>query len=89
MKTVHLNLLCEHFNLGSPINSVVRIYRGLLHVMWCVDTNIGSYAVKQLSEDIDLTVKAVVNNYDLTEEVASCFAEQGIPAICALTKLNI
>jgi thiamine kinase-like enzyme len=86
MRTVHLNLLCEHFNLGSKINSVARIYGGLLHVMWRVDTNNGSYAVKQLSEDINLTDKAVVNNYDLTEKVALRFAEQSIPAICALIK---
>ena len=86
MKAVHLNLLCEHFSLGFPIECVGRIQGGLLHVMWRVETSKGSYAVKQLSKDIDLADTAVVKNYDLTEEVALAFAAQCIPAICSIRK---
>ena len=43
-----------------------------------------TYAIKQLSPNIDLTNEAIVKNYNLTEEIASRFSAQGIPVIYAL-----
>jgi thiamine kinase-like enzyme len=82
----HLNLLCEQFGLGSLRNSVTRIYGGLLHIMWRLDTDKGSYAIKQLSKDIDLQDDQVIKNYELSERIASSFMAQDIPGVCALSQ---
>lgn len=56
---------------------------GLLHKMWKLNTNKGSYAIKQLSKDIQLTTM-VKKSYELTEIIADQFKQFGIPAISAL-----
>ncbi len=78
-----LTELCNLFELGTPLNEPKRVYGGLLHIMWRVNTDEGSYAVKQLSKQIDLSNEAITRNYDLTEQIAARFSEQGIPAILA------
>lgn len=84
MHITHLISLCDEFKLGAPIGEPERIHGGLLHLMWCISTEKATYAIKQLSPNIDLTNEAIVNNYNLTEEIASRFSAQGIPLIYAL-----
>lgn len=84
MNHEQLNNLCNAFELGIPLNTPKRVHGGLLHMMWRVNTDEASYAVKQLSPDIDLTNKAIIKNYNFTEEIASRFAQLGIPAISAM-----
>jgi len=79
-----LRHLIQHFNLGTPKQAPVRVYGGLLHIMWRLDTDKGSYAIKQLSKDIDLTNERVVKNYELSECIASRFVALGIPAVSAI-----
>lgn len=86
MNTAHLVNLCDVFKLGIPIGEPERIHGGLLHVMWRISTEKASYAIKQLSPNIDLKNKAIVKNYNLTEEIASQFSAQEIPAIYALNR---
>lgn len=69
----HLTTLCNRFELGSPLNAPTRVYGGLLHRMWRVNTDSGVYAVKQLSAHIDLHDEAIVKNYNLTEDIVSRF----------------
>lgn len=76
--------LCKLYNLGKPISMPRRVYGGLLHIMWHVNTDKGSYAIKQLSDKIDLNNDIVVQNYELSENIACTFVAQGIPAVCAL-----
>ncbi len=52
--------------------------------MWRLDTDKGSYAIKQLSKDIDLKNEQVIKNYELSEKIASRFVVHGIPGICAI-----
>lgn len=85
MNTTHLVNLCDVFKLGIPIGEPERIHGGLLHVMWRINTEKATYAIKQLSPNIDLKNKAIVKNYNLTEEIASRFSAQEIPAIYALS----
>ena len=80
----HLAQLCKLYNLSSPIGEITRVYGGLLHIMWHVRTDEGSYAIKQLSKDINLNSDVIVQSYELSEDIASKFAIQGIPAIYAL-----
>ena len=75
--------ICESFNLGCPLSPPTRVYGGLLHLMWRLDTETGSYAIKQLSKDIYLS-EATITQYELTENIARQFAAHGIPAILSL-----
>jgi Ser/Thr protein kinase RdoA (MazF antagonist) len=86
MNNTHLIGICDLFKLGLPIGEPERIFGGLLHKIWRVSTEKSSYAIKQLSSNIDLTNKAIVQNYNLTEEIASRFSEQKIPALSALSQ---
>ena len=79
-----LTNLCNTFELGTPLNAPKKVSGGLLHKMWRINTDEASYAIKQLSQDIDLTNEAIVKNYNLTEEIAAQFASQGVPAIPAI-----
>lgn len=76
--------LCNKFEIGPPLSPPKRVFGGLLHTMWRLDTAKGSYAIKQLSEDIQLTDERIVKNYDFTEKIASRFLERGVPAVCAM-----
>lgn len=85
MSNLHNNFdeICTLFNLGTPIKLPERVYGGLLHIMWCVETGGGSYAIKQLSADIKLTEDVMIN-YELTECIAASFIKLGIPAVSAI-----
>ncbi len=52
--------------------------------MWRVDTKQGSYAIKELSPDINLQDPDIIFNYDLTEQIATNFAQHSILAIAAM-----
>ncbi len=82
----HLKFLCVHFNLGLPKQEPTRVYGGLLHIMWRLDTDKASFAIKQLSSHINLSDTRIIKNYELSESIAARFIEQGIPAICAISK---
>lgn len=82
----HIKAICHHFNLGTPIQAPTRVHGGLLHIMWRLDTDKGSYAIKQLSKDIDLQNEQVIKNYELSEQIASNFIAQNIPGVCALSQ---
>ncbi len=86
MNINHLKHLSQQFNLGQPVHAPERVYGGLLHIMWRLDTDKGSYAVKQLSKDINLKNEQVIKNYELSEKIASRFVAQGIPGICAIAQ---
>ncbi len=84
MNQTHLKHLIQHFNLGQQVQPPERVHGGLLHIMWRLDTDKGSYAIKQLSKDIDLKNEQVIKNYELSEKIASRFSALGIPAVSAI-----
>ncbi len=86
MNPNHLTAVCKYFALGATTKEPIRVHGGLLHIMWRVHTSKGSYAIKQLSRYIDLRDEAIVNNYNLTEQIAARFAKHGIPAVSAIEK---
>jgi thiamine kinase-like enzyme len=81
-----LDKICANFDLGAPNKTPVRVYGGLLHTMWRVDTDKASYAIKQLSPKIDLKNPNIICNYELTEHIADMFSKLGIPAVSAIAK---
>ena len=81
-----LQKICQKLNLGAPTSSAKRIYGGLLHKMWKLTTDQNSYAIKELSSHIDFKNQAIKNNYELSERIATMFANEGIPSISAVHK---
>ena len=88
MNSNQVEAICDRFHLGATLKQPERVYGGLLHTMWRFDNEAGIYAVKQLSENIDLNDKSIIENYNLTEKIASRFIQKGIPAICAIEQSN-
>ena len=89
MNERHLKLLLSHFGIGAAVTTAKRIYGGLLHKMYHVETDRGAYAVKELSKDIDLSNESIVKNYELTENISEVFLKKDInavPALCAAKK---
>lgn len=86
MNSNQVEAICEHFDLGTILNQPKRVYGGLLHTMWRFNNMTGIYAVKQLSENINLNDSWVIENYNLTEKIASRFIQKDIPAICAIER---
>jgi thiamine kinase-like enzyme len=86
MNQNHLKHLTQHFNLGHQKQTPERVYGGLLHIMWHLNTDKASFAIKQLSKDIALTDQRIINNYELSERIASRFVALGIPAVSAMEK---
>lgn len=84
MNQEHLIEICKTLQLGLPIGSATSVHGGLSHRMWRIDTNDASYAIKQLSHSIDLQNEAIKKNYELSEQVAAHFSEQGIRAVSAI-----
>jgi thiamine kinase-like enzyme len=89
MNKSHLKFICNKLRLGSPIDKPISIYgsRGG-SLVWRVNTDIKSYAIKQLSPDIDLTQQKMITKYNLSEEIAEHFLELKIPAICAIPAIK-
>jgi len=80
MNHVQIKHVCQTLDLGKSKSTPVRVYGGLLHLMWRLETERGSYAVKQLR----LLPPETKKNYEFTEKIANRFQELGVPAISAL-----
>ena len=83
-----LKKICDHFNLGTQINTPVPVAGGFLHTMWRLDTNRGSFAIKQMAERIQVTSPDVQDDFNRTEEIAARFAENTVPALGAIAVNN-
>ena len=80
----HIEQLCSRLNLGKPHKELSSVAGGFHHRVWRLETERGTFVVKQLAPDTDLTDEAVIKHYNVTETIASKFAECGIPAVNAL-----
>jgi len=80
----HLQHLCSQLALGIPAGRLSRVIGGFHHRVWRLDTDRGTYAVKQLSIDTDPTDPDALGHYNASEAIAEAFAVRGVPAIFAL-----
>ncbi len=80
----HLKQLCNLLDLGVPGAELTPVSGGFHHSMWRLDTDRGSYAVKQLADDMDMADPATVKQINATEVTACEFSRKGIPALHAL-----
>jgi len=78
--------ICDQFNLGNPIGLPTRVYGGLIHIMWRLETGKNSYAIKQIN--VPLT-EAIKQEFELTEQIAEKFKSLGIPAITSIKSSGI
>lgn len=87
MNIKHLEFLCDKFKLGKPIGDVMSVHgsRGG-SLLWRIEPERGTYAIKQLSPTIDLTNEKIIIKYEQSEMIANQFIQNGIPAISALEK---
>ncbi len=81
---VNIKAVSKAFGLGPPIAEPSRVYGGLLHHMWKLQTETGAYAIKALSSDIPVKDEKINSNYELTEQIAARFIERGVSAVSAL-----
>ena len=82
----HLEIICSAYQLSCLPESVTQVLgsRGG-SFMWRVNAETGSYAIKQLSPEIDLNNNKNINKYELSETIADAFIHQDVPAVSALT----
>ncbi len=82
MKRVEINSLIETLGLGSVVDEPVQVTGGLLHRMYRVNTDKGSYAVKVLNPEIMKRPAALQNTVN-AEKIAAGF-QSIIPVVAAL-----
>ena len=80
--------VCQQHALGDQKSPATRVYGGLLHTRWRLETTVGIYALKQLASTIDIKNPTVKHNYEQSEYIAHYFAQHAIPAIGALADSN-
>lgn len=80
--------ICEHFNLGHPINDKINpVSGGLLHRMWQIETTTGIFAIKELDAEI-MQRDGSHKRYNYTESFARYAKNNGILASVALSVNN-
>ncbi|HTK11822.1 MAG TPA: phosphotransferase [Ktedonobacteraceae bacterium] len=84
MDTSQVAHLCRLFALGQPVAPPQPVSGGLLHHIWRLQTNRGTFAVKMLNPVI-MRKSGMHESYRLSERVAARLAAQGIPAVAALS----
>lgn len=87
MSQNHLNLICIELKLGSLKGEAIRVYgsRGG-SLVWRINTDKASYAIKQLAPAIDLKNETIIKKYEVSEMIADQLMQHDIPAISALEK---
>lgn len=79
--------ICNILSLGTLITTPKAVLGGLIHHMWHIQTDHGSYAIKELSKNILLTYK-IREQYEITEKIAKEFLQRGIPAVTSIAQKN-
>ena len=72
MKRVEINSLMESLGLGTDLADPTQVTGGLLHKMYRVDTDKGTYAVKVLNPEIMRRPTALQNTMN-SEKIAAAF----------------
>lgn len=75
--------ICSSFHLGNPVNDIIPVRGGLIHRMWRLDTNNGSYAIKELNAAI-MKRPRIHESYIQSEEIAAALKRRNIPVETAL-----
>ena len=82
--SVDLNAICDGFEIGIPQGTPQPVTGGLLHRMWCLETDHGRFAIKVLNSEI-MSRPDAKTNYRMSEKVAHQANIKGIRAVSART----
>ncbi len=80
----HIERLCGQLDLGPHRGTLNRVRGGFHHCMWRLDAKDGSFAIKQLADDMDMENEAIVAQINATEITAREFSRHGVPALHSL-----
>jgi thiamine kinase-like enzyme len=75
--------ICQLFALDSPVSKLQAVIGGLLHHTWRLETTTGTFAVKELNQEI-MSRPTARKNYMLSEQIAAAFQAEHTPAVAAL-----
>ncbi len=75
--------ICEAFDLGMVLNDPIPVSGGLIHRMWKINTNSGSFAIKELDATI-MQRPGIHESYIKSEKIAASLKRKQIPAITAI-----
>ena len=81
---IDLGYICSLVGAGTPLGGPEPVTGGLLHRMWRVETQNGTFAVKVLNPEIMLRSDAL-QNFRVAERVARAAYDGGIPAVTTRT----
>lgn len=82
MKCIEINNLMEYLKLGAVLADPLQVSGGLLHRMYRVNTDKGTYAVKVLNPEIMKRPTALQNTVN-SERIATAF-QSTIPVVATL-----
>jgi thiamine kinase-like enzyme len=86
MTSSQLQTLCHELDFGAPAGEPTRVYGGLIHLMWRVQTIKNLYAVKEINVTLNDEIK---KQLELTEQIAETYRDLGISVITSIKKNGI
>jgi hypothetical protein len=83
----HVQHILGAFDLGELASEPTAIEgsRGGAFI-WKITTPLQSYAIKQISPDLNLTDADIIDKYERSESIAFEFSNHGMPSVAALKK---
>jgi thiamine kinase-like enzyme len=82
-----ISKICEAFDLGTMFNEPIPVSGGLIHRMWRINTNRGSFAIKEL-DPIIMQRPGIYEIYIQSEKIAASLKSKQIPAATAIINNN-
>lgn len=79
---MNIEKFCETYNFGK-VKSILKLYGGLMHKMFKVETDKGIYCIKVLNPEV-MSRKEAYNNFVISESVSNLAKKNGIPVSSAL-----
>lgn len=74
---------CKEYNLGT-VKNIEKLYGGLMHKMFKVETNKSIYAIKVLNPEV-MNREDAYHNFIISEEISNLAKENNIPVSCAIS----
>ena len=79
---MNIEKFCERYDLGK-IQNISRLFGGLMHKIFKVETDKGIYCIKVLNSEV-MARKEAFDNFVVSESIANLAKQNGIPASSAL-----
>ena len=79
---MNIEKFCERYDLGK-IQNISRLFGGLMHKIFKIETDKGTYCIKVLNSEV-MDRKEAFDNFVVSESIANLAKQNGIPASSAL-----